>query len=331
MPSPLGIDPKIDFAFKRVFGSLDHPRITIHFLNAVLDPVRPITAVEILNPIQDRDRVDAKLAILDVMAQDADDHRYNIQMQTTVPVDLRSRLTYYNCANYVRQLGSGSSYHSLRPAISICVLNRLLFGHVANHHLSFRLRCDQRDLVFTDDLVFHTLELPKFVVPSDNALLGLSKLDQWFCFLKLAADRNVHELAQLLGDDVFEEAAGVLAMISESPEDRVFYEARLRYLQNEEARLAAACEEARKEGREEGRAEGMDQGMEKGMEKGIEKGMEKGMEKGAAQGALVGKVQLLQELLSDSVAATSELLCRSSDELSAQISELQERLRTRGD
>ena len=34
----LGIDPKNDFAFKRVFGSEHHPRVLIHLLNAVLDP-----------------------------------------------------------------------------------------------------------------------------------------------------------------------------------------------------------------------------------------------------------------------------------------------------
>lgn len=49
---PLGIDPKVDFAFKLVFGNPDHTRITIHFLNAVLNFPRPITHVEILNPLQ---------------------------------------------------------------------------------------------------------------------------------------------------------------------------------------------------------------------------------------------------------------------------------------
>jgi len=40
---PLGIDPKVDFAFKLVFGSPDHTRIAIHFLNAVLNLPQPIT------------------------------------------------------------------------------------------------------------------------------------------------------------------------------------------------------------------------------------------------------------------------------------------------
>ncbi|MBP85630.1 MAG: hypothetical protein CMJ64_02770 [Planctomycetaceae bacterium] len=68
------------------------------------------------------------MAILDVLAQDAEDRRYNIEMQTTLPVDLQNRLTFYGCLNYVRQLSSGSPYHHLRPAISICVLDRRLFG-----------------------------------------------------------------------------------------------------------------------------------------------------------------------------------------------------------
>lgn len=232
-------------------------------------------------------------------------------MQTTLPVDLRPRLTYYNSLNYVRQLAAGNPYYQLRPAIGICVLDRLLWADVADYHLSFRLRCDQRDLVFTDDLVFHTLELPKYPVPDDNALCGLSSLEQWFCFLQLAAHREVHELARLLGDAIFAEAAGVLEMISQTPEDRQFYEARLRYLQNQEARLNAAVEAAREEGREEG--------------------MEKGREEGAVQGTLIGKIQLLQELVGDSVSGTSELLQRGSDELSQLLGELQQRLRSRGD
>lgn len=300
---PLGIDPKVDFAFKLVFGSPDHPQITIHFLNAILQPKRPITAVQILNPIQDRDRSDAKLAVLDVLARDADNHRYNIEMQTTLPVDLQSRLTYYNCLNYIRQLSSGNFYHHLRPAISICVLDRLLFKEAADYHLSFRLRCDQQELVFTNDLVFHTLELPKYVIPGDNELRHLPKLEKWFCFLKLAPHRDVHELARLLADEVFEEAAGVLKMIFQSPEDRQFYEARLKYLHDEEARLIAAREEARQEGRQEGRVEG----------------------------SLAGKIQLLQQLNSVEEMSLEALLQLGDDELSKMLAELQERLRSRGE
>lgn len=41
------LDPKIDFVFKKIFGSEKHPRV-ISFLNAILKPIKnPISNVEI--------------------------------------------------------------------------------------------------------------------------------------------------------------------------------------------------------------------------------------------------------------------------------------------
>ena len=293
---PLGIDPKVDFAFKMVFGNPQHTPITIHFLNSVLSPREPIDWVEILNPIQDKDRSDDKLVILDVLARDTGGHQFNIEMQTTLPTDLPKRLTYYNCMNYVRQLDEGSPYLDLRPAISICVLDRVLFRQAPEYHLSFRLRADQRELVFSDDLQFHLLELPKFDPPSDN-VGNLSPLERWLYFLRHAEDLEADELSRLLVEAEYNEAVEVLEMISRSPEDRQFYEARLKFLHDEEARLIAA--------RAEGKAEGLE------------------------AGALVGKIQLLQQLLGDQEQATAELLELGEDALSSMLETLQQRLRSR--
>ena len=43
----LGIDPKVDYAFKRVFGDERNADILIHFLNAVLRLPVPIVSIEI--------------------------------------------------------------------------------------------------------------------------------------------------------------------------------------------------------------------------------------------------------------------------------------------
>ena len=247
---PLGIDPKVDFAFKMVFGNPKHTRITIHFLNSILTLPEPIDWAEILNPIQDKDRSEDKLSVLDVLARDKSGHQYNVEMQTTLPTDLPKRLTYYNCLNYVRQINEGSPYLDLQPAIGICVLDSTLFRHVPNYHLSFRLRADQLDLVFTNDLQFHLLELPKFIPASDNLEISeLPPLERWLYFLRHAEQLESDELAELLVEAEYKEAAEVLEMISRSPEDRQFYEARQKFLHDEEARLI----QAKKEGREEGR------------------------------------------------------------------------------
>ena len=43
------LNPKIDFVFKKIFGSEKHPGVLISFLNAVLKPKNNITDVEIKN------------------------------------------------------------------------------------------------------------------------------------------------------------------------------------------------------------------------------------------------------------------------------------------
>jgi len=289
---PLGIDPKVDFAFKMVFGNPDHTEITIHFLNAVLSPLHPIEWVEILNPIRGKDRSEDKLVVLDVLARDTFGRHFNVEMQTTLPTDLPKRLTYYNSLNYVRQIQEGSPYLDLRPAVSICVLNRILYNQAEEYHLSFRLRCDQRELIFTNDLQFHLLELPKFTPGSDN-LGELPPLERWLYFLRHAEASEPDKLSRILVDEEFSEAAEVLEMISRSPEDRQFYEARMKFLHDEEARLIAA----REEGREEG--------------------------------ALAGKIQMLQQLLGDHEQGISELGILSEPELESLLGELQQRLRSR--
>ena len=302
---PIGIDPKVDFAFKLVFGSPDHTNITTHFLNTVLPWRDPITEVEILNPIQGKDRSEEKLVVLDVLATDSEGRQFNVEMQTTLPVDLTKRLTYYNCLNLVRQLSEGDGYHRLRPAISICVVNRVLFRESPRYHLSFRLRCDQSEIVFCDDLEFHMLELPKFAVSADR-IDQSPPMEKWLYFLQHAEHFEPGELAARLGDPAYVDAVGVLEMISRSPEDRQFYDARQKFIHDEEGRLLAA----RQEGREEG----------------LEKGREEGLEKGA----LAGKVQLLQQILGEPEQSTETLTSQSIGELSSFLDDLQRRLRDRG-
>ncbi|MEZ6060756.1 MAG: Rpn family recombination-promoting nuclease/putative transposase [Planctomycetaceae bacterium] len=316
----LGIDPTVDFAFKLLLGSPEHPRVTIHFLNAVLDFSEPVTEVEFLNPILGRERSEDKLAILDVLARDATGRQFNIEMQTTLPTHLPRRLTYYNCLNYVRQISAGERYLRLRPALSICVLSRTLFGEFDEAHLSFRLRCDQQPLVFTNDLEFHTLELPKFR-SEGRTIAQFSRLEKWLYLLKNARDADAEELVHVLDEPEYTEAVEILNMISKTPEDRQFYEARMKFLHDQEARLIAA--------REEGLQTGILQGREQGIEAGRQEGRQEGRNEGQRQGLIAGRIQMLQELLGDAVSSMDDLGNRSAADLSLLQDRLQERLRNR--
>lgn len=301
---PLGIDPKVDFAFKRMLGSPEHPAVTIHFLNAVLQLPDPVTAVEILNPIQEKDHFGDKRSVRDVLASDQYGRKFNIEMQTTVPQALRERLTYYSCCNYTEQLFEGDNYDELRPVISICVLDEILFAEPTPYHLSFRLRCDQANITFSNALEFHTLELPKFNLSSHNKG-GLPPVDAWASLLKYAPDMESNELAKLLVDPPLREALGILLMIAKTPDERRQYEDRLKAERDERWRRNAAI----KEGQQEGLKEGLKEGLEKGQ--------------------LIGQMKLLQGFLGEAIAVEEEMMAKSVAELTSLRDQLQSRFSSR--
>ncbi|MCC6509656.1 MAG: Rpn family recombination-promoting nuclease/putative transposase, partial [Pirellulaceae bacterium] len=258
-----------------------------------------------------------KIVVLDVLARDGAGRLFNIEMQTRLPLSFPSRLLYYNCKNYWRQLREGDGYTTLRPAISICLIDRLMFqmpSAASRWHNSFRLRCDQdSDLVLTDDLEFHIFELPKFRPTSDN-IDQLPAEQKWLYLFTHATQMEPDELSDLLGGEPYRKAIGVLEMISKTPEDYQYYEDRLKFLRDEEGKLLAAREE----------------GEQLGMVKGEQLGMVKGEQLGLLKGEL-SKIQMLQGLLGDPVSPFEELLSYDGPNLTSLLDSLQDRLRTRLD
>ena len=294
----IGIDPTVDFAFKKLLGSPEHPAITLHFLNAVLGGNPEITEVEILNPILDRDYDEDRLSILDISARDAHGKLFNIEMQTTLQSELPERLAYYVCSLFVGQLGRGDSYQELRPAIGICVLDGILLPDSVAIHSDFRLRSVES--VLTDHLQIHLLELPKYQLPSDNGKIT-DPIEAWVYFLRRAQYLTADQVADRLGSQTFVEAVGVLEMIARTPRERELYEARLKLQRDEESRLRHAREQ----------------------------GLEQGLERGLQQGHLAGRLQTLQEIVGDPVTPIDDLRSQSAENLSSRISEIQRRLRDR--
>ncbi|MEO1618528.1 MAG: Rpn family recombination-promoting nuclease/putative transposase [Planctomycetota bacterium] len=290
----IGIDPLVDFAAKRLLGSTEHSAITIHFLNAILGFDNPITQVEILNPINLKDFDADKLSVLDIKAIDAVARRYNIEVQTTRPLGLPKRLTYYAAKMLVEQLGEGDQYADLNPSISICLLDSILFRDEQRLQHAFGLRT-ANGLSLTDCLQVHLFELPKYVIPSDNVAIG-EPVEQWLYFFRRAADCTPEELADRLPDPVFNEAAGVLQMIARNPEERRLYDDRLKVERDQWAR----AEQAKLEGKLEGKLE-----------------------------ERIRTVKMLRDIVGELAPSDEQLADLSLDEFAAIETELQRRLRDR--
>src|SRR5437016_9341427 len=79
----LGIDPKVDYAFKHMLGQESTRPILIDVIDQVLGPApgHHIQDIELLNPFNPKEAFDDKLSILDLKARDQSGRQFNVEMQ----------------------------------------------------------------------------------------------------------------------------------------------------------------------------------------------------------------------------------------------------------
>jgi predicted transposase/invertase (TIGR01784 family) len=253
---PFEIDPRVDFAFKRLFGVESNKELLIDLLNAVRHSTADerIVEVELLDPFNLRDFQGDKLSIVDLRARDQLGRWLQVEMQMIGHQELVRRFVFYGARTYASQLKDGQDYAQLRPTIVIAFLCEPLFPQVADYHLTFRLMDGKHGIRFTDDLEFHTIELCKL---TERPVHSSGKLDRWSYFLNFAEGHEVSQFPEVMQEDpVFQKAFGELKRMSDDPDEREEYEKRLRAIRDENARTATADRRGREKGLAEGRAEG---------------------------------------------------------------------------
>lgn len=301
---PLGIDPTVDYVFKRLFGDPQNSDLLIHLLNAVLELNEPIEFVEILNPFLEKEFNDDKLAVLDIKACDRDRHWLNVEIQTSIFGGLKERLVYYTSCLFAEQFGEGDSYGELLPTISICFLTRSLFGKTPIGHLRFVLTDAVHQIQLTDRFQVHTVEMLKYDVTQKDLTEALP-LEKWVFFIRRAAELEPAELIRLLPDPAFVKATGVLEMISRTPEERLRYDQRQKAIRDRFSELEYNRMIAREEGREEGRELGREEG---------------------ERIATIRLLHILQNLAKVSITSESEIKGLSNAELADRIEQVQRQL-----
>src|SRR6266436_3251376 len=93
----LGIDPKVDYAFKHLFGREATRPLLINLVDAVLDPApgHHIATIELLNPFNPKEALTDKISILDIKARDQSGRQFNIEMQMLAYRYYEKRILYY--------------------------------------------------------------------------------------------------------------------------------------------------------------------------------------------------------------------------------------------
>ncbi|HLQ44111.1 MAG TPA: Rpn family recombination-promoting nuclease/putative transposase [Planctomycetaceae bacterium] len=311
----LGVDPKVDYAFKRVFGLEKNRDLLASLIEAVLagSNYGPIADLQILNPFNDKNWPDDKLSILDIKARDRFGRLFDVEMQMLPRTDLRERLLFYWAELFTQQMLEGAAYQAVRPAISICFLDGVLFPNVPAWHSRFTLRDAQHGHRLTDAIEIHLLELPKFQKLNEELA---ENLDQWLYFLRHGEQFDSVRPPSHLTLPEITKALEELAIMNQDTLERERYLARQKAKRDE-----LSLEYSR-------RVE-LAEAIKNGLAQGLQQGLQQGLEQGLRRGELIGVIQTCQELLSTSVDSQDALTALPDEELARRADELKRQLRTR--
>ena len=184
------INPKTDFAFKKIFGDEQNKEILISFLNAILyQGNSAIESLEILNPYQSPKIRGIKDTYLDIRAKLNNQQTVIIEMQVLNVEGFEKRILYNAAKAYSIQLDTGVDYTLLNPVIALTITDFEMFPNLDKVISRFVLK--ERDylvdyLIYDIELVF--VELPKF----GKKLEELETLtDKWIYFIKNAKSLEV--------------------------------------------------------------------------------------------------------------------------------------------
>ncbi len=253
------INPKTDFAFKKIFGSEQSKKILISFLNGILyDGHSVVQDLIILNPYQAPKIQGVKESYLDVKAQLDNGHWVIIEMQVLNVAGFEKRVLYNATKAYSCQLKKGDEYGKLNPVIALTITDFNMFNEIEYPISRFILKekTSLMDYPISDlELVF--VELPKF----KTLLADLVTLtDKWVYFLQNATDlsvvpENMSTVAEIQqAFDIANEAGLTQEELDELDNQLIF-------IQDQKGAILFAQEEGLKRGLKRGLEQGLEQGL----------------------------------------------------------------------
>jgi predicted transposase/invertase (TIGR01784 family) len=287
------MNPKTDFAFKRIFGSEQSKDILISFLNALLYNGEPtIQDLTILNPYQAPRIRGVKETYLDVKAKITGGTTVIIEMQVLNVEGFEKRILYNAAKAYSIQLDRKDAYSLLNPVIALTITDFEMFPDWDRVVSRFILK--EKDylvdyLIYDLELVF--VELPKF----QKNLEELSTIfDKWTYFLKEAR--------------VLE---GVPATMGAVPEiQRAFEIANQANLNREELEDLEHQEIFIHDQRN-----AILKGFNQGVKQGVQQGVQQGLQQGEKQAKLDIARQLLDLLDEDTISQRTGLTLEEVQQL----------------
>ena len=251
------IDPRTDFAFKRIFGSEEGRDALVSMLNAVmgLQGEQAIDEVVLLDPYQPPAVAGLKRSFLDVKARDRQGTRYLIEMQVEPVREFAKRIVYNASKAYVGQLSRGADYASLTQVVAITFCDFVMFSDFDHYLSDHRVREQVTSKAYLDEVRYYFVELPKFHLGEDEVS---TPLERWCFFLKHAG--GLDRIPRSLSVEPYSTALHIAERSNLSREEWEAFDAASVYMQDQRGKIEYALDK--------GHRAGLEEGMEKGMEEG---------------------------------------------------------------
>lgn len=256
------LKPTNDFIFKKIFGETKNENLLKDLLESILTNIQ-INKVEINKDVSlERKMITDKLGILDVVATLNDKTKVNIEMQVKDYYNTVERSLFYGAGIYHENLKSGEDYIDIPQSISIWITNYNVFKEGPFHEKAL-LKRDYENIILTDRLELHYIQLPKF---KEKCKRISSKLEQWLTFI---INENM-EAIKMSENENIKKAEEELEYLTGDEETK-----RLAYLREKAIRdEMAAMTKARREGKAEGIKEGINSNTREIAKKMISKGID---------------------------------------------------------
>ena len=237
------LSPKVDFVFKKIFGSEENKSVLISFLNATLKPKKEIVSVDLKNTDIEKEYLKDKFSRLDVKATTSNKETINIEIQLSDQYNMTQRTLYYWSKMYEEQMEQSKKKKKLSRTVCINILNYNYLDNDRFHNV-YRLKEIETNEELTDICEIHFIEIPKLrqLKLKDEK----DMLEVWVEFLRDPESEVIRSIETTNQD--LKKAKDKLYKLSQSKEDRELYFLREKSIRDEISALSKAKEEGMQKG-----------------------------------------------------------------------------------
>lgn len=231
--------------FKRIFGYKKNIDLLKDLLEGIL-PNLEFNGLEIRHQFSlEKQLISDKLGILDIVATLRDGTQVNIEMQVKDFKNTVDRSLFYEAGLFHESLKEKEDYSVISKTIGIWILNYNIFEEGPFHEIA-RLKRDYEDIILTNKLELHYIQLPKF---KEKCKRISNKLEQWLTFI---INENLEEVS-MIDNKFVQKAEEELEYLNADEKEKELARLREKAIRDEAAAMAGALRRGREEGREEGK------------------------------------------------------------------------------